>query len=285
MAHDPSPAFRAFAAELKARRDSLSFGVQLKHSAQEFTDELLAVLFPHFCREKYSTAHEIEARLAALMGDLEQMIRPLVRDGDVSPATAAAAFREALPGIHARLLLDAEAINAGDPAAESLDEVILAYPGFMAIAIHRLAHAIHALRVPIFPRLLSEYAHQVTGIDIHPGATIGASFAIDHGTGIVIGESTEIGNNVKLYQGVTLGALSLPRDAAGVLIRDRRRHPTIEDNVTIYSGATILGGKTVIGEGSVIGGNVWLVESIPPHSKVSYEAHVTHSRAEVHHHR
>ena len=270
MAHDPSPAFRAFAAQLKARRDSLSFGVQLKQSAQEFTDELLAVLFPHFCRVKYSTAQEIEAKLAALMGDLEQMIRPLVRDADISPPAAAAAFREALPGIHAQLLRDAEAINAGDPAAESLDEVILAYPGFMAIAIHRLAHALYALRVPIFPRLLGEYAHQVTGIDIHPGATIGASFAIDHGTGIVIGESTEIGNNVKLYQGVTLGALSVEKSLA-----KSKRHPTIEDNVVIYAQAVILGGDTVVGHDSIVGGNVWLTHSVPPLSVVQHEAEVT----------
>ena len=270
MAPDPSPEFRAFAAELKERRDSLTFGVQLKQSAQEFTDELLAVLFPHFCRVEYKTAQEIEAKLAALVRDLEQMIRPLVRDADVSPAAVGAAFREALPGIHAQLLLDAEAINAGDPAAESLDEVILAYPGFMAIAIHRLAHALYAQRVPIVPRLLGEYAHQVTGIDIHPGATIGSSFAIDHGTGIVIGESTVIGNSVKLYQGVTLGALSVQKSLA-----KSKRHPTIEDSVVIYAQAVILGGDTVVGHDSIVGGNVWLTHSVPPFSVVQHEAEAT----------
>lgn len=270
MVPDPSPVFRAFAAELKERRDSLTFGVQLKQSAQEFTNELLAVLFPHLCRVKYHTALEIEAKLAALVRDLEQMIGPLVRDADVSPAAVGEAFREALPGIHAQLLLDAEAINAGDPAAESLDEVILAYPGFMAIAIHRLAHVLYAQRVPIFPRLLSEYAHQVTGIDIHPGATIGSSFAIDHGTGIVIGESTEIGNNVKLYQGVTLGALSVEKSLA-----KSKRHPTIEGNVVIYAQAVILGGDTVVGHDSIVGGNVWLTHSVPPFSVVQHEAEAT----------
>lgn len=270
MAHHPSPAFRAFAAELKARRDSLAFGVQLKQGAQEFTDALLAVLFPHFCRVDYRKAQDIEAALDALVRDLEQMLQPLLRDTPVTPAAVGAAFREALPGIHAQLLLDAEAINAGDPAAESLDEVILAYPGFLAIAIHRLAHALYAQRVPIFPRLLSEYAHQVTGIDIHPGATIGSSFAIDHGTGIVIGESTVIGNNVKLYQGVTLGALSVQKSLA-----KSKRHPTIEDHVVIYAQAVILGGDTVVGHDSIVGGNVWLTHSVPPFSVVQHEAEAT----------
>lgn len=270
MPHDPSPAFQAFASELKARRDSLTFGVQLKQSAQEFTDELLAVFFPHFCRVTYNNAQEIEAKLDALVRELEEMIRPLVRDTDVAPAAVGAAFREALPGIHAQLLRDAEAINAGDPAAESLDEVILAYPGFMAIAIHRLAHALYGQRVPIFPRLLSEYAHQVTGIDIHPGATIGSSFAIDHGTGIVIGESTVIGNHVKLYQGVTLGALSVQKSLA-----KSKRHPTLEDNVVIYAQAVILGGETVVGHDSIVGGNVWLTHSVPPFSVVQHEAEAT----------
>jgi len=270
MPTEPSPRFRAFAADLKERRDSLTFGVQLKQSAQQFTEEILAVLFPHFCRERYFTAHEIEARLALLERDLKRMIAPLLTDAAVTPDAVGHAFSEALPGIHQRLLLDAEAINAGDPAAESLDEVILAYPGFSAIAIHRLAHELHGLRVPIFPRLLSELAHQMTGIDIHPGATIGTSFAIDHGTGIVIGESSVIGNNVKIYQGVTLGALSVKKSLAR-----SKRHPTIEDNVVIYAQAVILGGDTIVGHDSVIGGNVWLTESVPPHSYVHQESTAT----------
>jgi serine O-acetyltransferase len=266
----PSPRLRALAADLKERRDSLTFGVQLKQAAQLWTDEILAVLFPHFCKETYFTAEEIEAKLALLERDLKRMIGPLLKDTDLSPEAVGRAFSEALPSVHQQLLLDAEAINAGDPAAESLDEVILAYPGFSAIAIHRLAHTLHGLRLPIFPRLLSEYAHQMTGIDIHPGATIGSSFAIDHGTGIVIGESTVIGDNVKIYQGVTLGALSVTKSLAR-----SKRHPTIEDNVVIYAQAVILGGETVIGHDSVIGGNVWLTHSVPPFSHVHQESTAT----------
>lgn len=169
----------------------------------------------------------------------------------------------ALPGIRAQLLLDVEATLAGDPAAASANEVILAYPGIAAITVHRVAHFLHRREVPLLPRIMSEYIHHRTGIDIHPGATIGASFAIDHGTGVVIGETTQIGDRVKIYQGVTLGALSVSR-----ALRGHKRHPTIEDDVIIYSGATILGGDTVIGRGSIIGGNVWLVESVPPYCKV-----------------
>ena len=182
-----------------------------------------------------------------------------------------------LPELRAMLSEDVMAALAGDPAAKSVEEVIFSYPAIQAITTHRIAHELHREGVPMIPRILSEHAHGKTGIDIHPGARIGRSFFIDHGTGVVIGETCVIGNNVKLYQGVTLGALSLPRDESGALIRHRKRHPSIEDNVTIYSGATILGGDTVIGEGSVIGGNVWLVESVPPHSKVTYEARVTRS--------
>ncbi|MBM3211702.1 serine acetyltransferase, partial [Candidatus Poribacteria bacterium] len=155
--------------------------------------------------------------------------------------------------------------------AKSLDEIIFSYPGIVAITTYRIAHEIHIQGIPMLPRIMTEYAHGITGIDIHPGATIGRSFFIDHGTGVVIGETTEIGDRVKLYQGVTLGALSFPKDSTGALVRGRKRHPTIEDDVTIYSGATILGGDTVIGKNSVIGGNVWLVESVPPGTRVTIE--------------
>jgi len=164
---------------------------------------------------------------------------------------------------------DAQAIYDGDPAAESIDEVIIAYPGFLAISIYRFAHELYLLKIPLLPRLLSEYAHQVTGIDINPGAKIGDSFFIDHGTGIVIGETAEIGNNVKIYQGVTLGAMSVEKELAKM-----KRHPTIEDNVIIYSQAVILGGDTRIGHDSVIGGNVWLTQSVPPHSVVYHTSEV-----------
>jgi serine O-acetyltransferase len=180
----------------------------------------------------------------------------------------AEAFILQLPEIRSMLLLDVEAAYSGDPAATDYNEIILSYPGVLAITIHRIAHIFYQLNLPLIARILSEYAHSVTGIDIHPGAKIGRSFFIDHGTGVVIGQTCEIGNNVKLYQGVTLGALSFPKDGHGNLIRNQKRHPTIEDGVTVYAGATILGGETIVGKGSVIGGNVWLTESVPPYSKI-----------------
>ena len=179
-------------------------------------------------------------------------------------------FFRALPELRRLLNSDVLAAFDGDPAAKSVEEVIFSYPAIEAITAYRVAHCLYRDGVPMIPRIISEYAHGETGIDIHPGAQIGERFFIDHGTGVVIGETAVIGCNVKIYQGVTLGALSIPRSGADAL-RSTRRHPTIEDNVTIYSGATILGGETVIGEGSVIGGNVWLVHSVPPRSKISYE--------------
>ena len=170
---------------------------------------------------------------------------------------------EDLPSIRGRLSLDAQAALEGDPAAKSVSEVILSYPGMTAIAVHRIANFLYRSEVPLVPRIMSEYIHHQTGIDIHPGATIGDSFFIDHGTGVVIGETTLIGDNVKIYQGVTLGALSVKKSLAR-----KRRHPTIEDNVTIYAGATILGGDAVIGKHSIIGGNVWLIHSVPADSRV-----------------
>lgn len=170
-------------------------------------------------------------------------------------------FINEIPQIRKLACKDAEAALNGDPAARSIEEIILSYPGPEAILVYRIAHFLHINKVPIIPRIMSEYIHGKTGIDIHPGADIGESFFIDHGTGVVIGETCIIGNNVKLYQGVTLGALSVKKEMV-----DKKRHPTIEDDVTIYSGATILGGKTVIGKGSTIGGNVWLTQSVPANS-------------------
>jgi len=187
-------------------------------------------------------------------------------------AEHAARLAVKLPAIRAMLEEDVKAAYDGDPAAENYDEIIFAYPGFYAITVHRIAHELYDQGVPLLPRLLSEVVHSATGIDIHPGAHIGRSFFIDHGTGVVIGETTVIGDNVKLYQGVTLGALSFPKDAYGALVRGVKRHPTIEDDVTIYAGATILGGDTVIGRGSVIGGSVWLTHSVPPGTKVVIES-------------
>lgn len=174
-----------------------------------------------------------------------------------------------LPELRELLKLDIQAGYEGDPAATSTEEIILCYPFVYAIAAHRLAHEITAQNIPLIPRIMSEWAHHRTGIDIHPGATIGKRFFIDHGTGVVIGETTEIGNDVKIYQGVTLGALSFPKKPDGTIVKGGKRHPTIEDNVTIYAGATILGGKTVIGKGAVIGANAWITKSIPPGTQVT----------------
>ncbi|MBN2123754.1 MAG: serine acetyltransferase [Deltaproteobacteria bacterium] len=180
---------------------------------------------------------------------------------------AAMDFIRELPGLRGMLGRDVLAAWEGDPAAQSHDEIIFSYPGLFAVTVHRMAHQLYDQGVPLIPRIMSEYAHGVTGIDIHPGAHIGQSFFIDHGTGVVIGETARIGDRVRIYQGVTLGALSLPRDEVKGL-RNAKRHPTIEDDVVIYAGATILGGDTVIGARSVIGGNVWITDSVPPDTRV-----------------
>ncbi len=190
--------------------------------------------------------------------------RPAVQAGEV-----VAAFFERLPEVMDLIAADVEAAFEGDPAATCLEEVVLAYPGVKAVFTYRIAHLLHGLGVPLVPRIMTEFAHNETGVDIHPGATIGREFFIDHGTGVVVGETTVIGDRVKLYQGVTLGALSFPRDQRGQLVRGTKRHPTLEDDVVVYAGATILGGDTVVGRGSVIGGNVWLTTSVPPGSKVT----------------
>ena len=224
----------------------------------------------------------VEQLFVQVAGEIEEAILQVLRyqnkekGEDVSAeANAARAralteiFMAELPALHKMLQEDIDAAYEGDPAAISKMEVVMAYPGFRAITVHRLAHTLYSLQVPILPRVMSEIAHSETGIDIHPGATIGEHFFIDHGTGVVIGETTVIGKNVKLYQGVTLGALSFPKDeSTGMLMKGHKRHPNVEDNVVIYAGATILGGETTIGHDSEIGGNVWLMESIPPFSRV-----------------
>ncbi|MDR1929194.1 MAG: serine acetyltransferase [Treponema sp.] len=210
------------------------------------------------------TARKLERELekAVAFGFREKNGGPL-RGCHAAAELAVDDFFEEFPGLRKTLALDVEAAFRGDPAAKSMDEVILAYPGFEAIVVYRLAHFFWKREIPLIPRMMSEIVHNRTGIDIHPGAEIGTSFFIDHGTGVVIGETTVIGNGVKLYQGVTLGALSVKKEEAG-----KKRHPTIEDGVTIYSGATILGGDTVIGRDSTIGGNVWITEPVPPNSRV-----------------
>ena len=230
---------------------------------------LLDTLFPQTAEHTYATASEVRDALDRSSAELRSILRPIEDELD-DPAEIARRFFQSLPEIHRQLMIDAAGIERGDPAAESVDEVILAYPGFLAIAVHRIAHRLHELEVPLVPRMLSGWAHERTGIDIHPGARLGHPFVIDHGTGIVIGETAEIGNNVKLYQGVTLGALSVNKNLAST-----KRHPTIESDVVVYANATILGGETVIGRGSVIGGNVWITSSVPPDS-------IVYQRSEVH---
>ena len=207
------------------------------------------------------------ADAGAISVSLRKEIEYLMPDSD--PDEVVGSFIARLPEVRRMLETDIQAAYEGDPAATSRMEVVMAYPGMYAVTVHRLAHELYRLKVPIIPRIMSELAHSRTGIDIHPGASIGEGFFIDHGTGVVIGETTVIGNNVKIYQGVTLGALSFPKDeSTGMLMKGHKRHPDVEDNVVIYAGATILGGDTVIGHDSEIGGNVWLMESIPPHSRV-----------------
>lgn len=231
---------------------------------------------PTNVKHYYSTrTHELYGELVdqiyrALKHECKRLCAVCTHCQDRSEETAVAFLRR-IPEVRAILAEDIESAYDGDPAAKSYDEIIFSYPCTYAITVYRLAHELLELGVPLIPRMMTEHAHTKTGIDIHPGAEIGRSFFIDHGTGVVIGETTNIGNNVKLYQGVTLGALSFPKDADGRLIRGKKRHPTIEDDVTIYAQATILGGRTVIGRGSVIGGNVWLTSSVPPYTIVTLE--------------
>ena len=202
-----------------------------------------------------------------LAAGLEKEIALLMPGTDAKAVVAA--FLARLPEVKRLVQTDVQAAYEGDPAATSPMEVVMAYPGLYAVSIHRLAHELYVLKVPIIPRIMSELAHSKTGIDIHPGATIGERFFIDHGTGVVIGETTVIGKNVKLYQGVTLGAKSFQKDPeTGALVKGIKRHPNVEDNVVIYAGATILGGDTTIGHDSEIGGSVWLINSVPPNSRV-----------------
>lgn len=234
-----------------------------------FLGSVMEMLFPHFANRIFTNPEAIEAELFQLRDDSEQLLSD-IQSALPEPASALAdKFVQSLPHIYKLLVQDAKAMSDGDPAATGLDEVILAYPGFYAIAVYRLAHRLCGLGVPLIPRLLTEYAHQQTGIDIHPGATIGEYFCIDHGTGIVIGQTTIIGDHVKMYQGVTLGAVSVEKELAGI-----KRHPTIGDNTVIYAGATILGGQVTVGHHSIIGGNVWLTESVKPYSKVYHKSQI-----------
>jgi len=236
-----------------------------KSGVIDLTKNLGYYLFPFIEGGK-----EKRVSLKSLRKQLVKILKPLSQSKPIDIVKISNDFFNALPSLRESLYADAKFIEANDPAATYLDEVIMAYPGFYAIMVYRLANKLHLLGVTIVPRIMTEHAHSQTGIDIHPGATIGNEFFIDHGTGIVIGETSIIGDRVKMYQGVTIGALNVCKDSAQV-----KRHPTIEDDVVIYAGATILGGKTIIGHQSIVGGNVWLTKSIPPNSIVQHEAKVS----------
>jgi len=242
------------------------FHMPCKTDSNRFINEMIQLLFPldvpRSIDAYWLRFRESELQLKKLLYSLKSILKE-------EPEKVTAGFFSALPEIYSKLRLDAEAIYKFDPAATSIQEVIHAYPGFYAISVYRISHQLVKQKVPVLPRIISEYAHGKTGIDINPGANIGDSFFIDHGTGVVIGETTNIGNNVKIYQGVTLGALQVEKSLAS-----KKRHPTIEDNVIIYAGSTVLGGRTVIGHDSVIGGNVWLTESVPSYSMVYHKSEV-----------
>lgn len=276
--------------------DAISLWQQIKNAdlelskptAHDHLNILLSILFPGILGSKAPTQSTFNSFVATqtkiLRAGLQKQIHQLIQfqstlnnTTTTSHLAAKAATQHLLnqiPHIREVLFTDIEAAYEGDPAASSLHEVLLSYPGILAIATHRIAHELYLQKVPILPRLFSEWAHSQTGIDIHPGARIGPSFFIDHGTGVVIGETSVIGTGVKLYQGVTLGALSFAKDANGRLIKGNKRHPNIEDGVIIYSGATVLGGDTTIGHHSVIGGNCWVTSSVAPNTLVNTE----HSR-------
>src|SRR5690349_13967405 len=232
-----------------------------------FFTRLLGTLFPEYTQLSFESQDHFQKHMDGLQTELDRIVRFNPHRGQSDPGAIAGQFFNSLPQIFEKLNEDVSAMYEGDPAAKSKSEVIQTYPGFYAIAAYRIAHQLHLLGVKGIPRVITEHAHSKTGIDIHPSATIGNHFCIDHGTGVVIGETAVIGDHVKIYQGVTLGALSVSKDDAL-----RKRHPTLQDNVVVYAGATILGGDTVIGHHSVVGGNVWLTRSVPPRSKIYYQA-------------
>ncbi|GAB7089601.1 serine O-acetyltransferase EpsC [Marinifilum fragile] len=260
--------------ELQASRNNNEIDMPARDLAHRFVEEAMNTLFPISARRSKSCCAE-ESLLYQMESTLKLLLLPVKFELKKSVEQITQDFMVKIPSVYRALLKDAEAIQKFDPAAETIGEVIIAYPGFFAIMVYRLSNVLYRLGVPTVPRLMSEYAHTKTGIDIHPGATIGESFFIDHGTGVVIGETAVIRNNVKIYQGVTLGALQVKKSLA-----KKKRHPTVEDNVIIYSSATILGGDTVIGRNSIIGGNVWLTSSVESNSIV-YHKHETKVRTNL----
>lgn len=249
-----------FIEQLHKRNMEALTELPLKSDVSRFVNDAIDLLFPMNKPRSLDACHLMFSGLSL---QLEKLLCLLKGQMDMKPTEVVAGFFDQLPQIYQQLTEDAEAIYRFDPAASGIQEVINAYPGFYAISVYRMAHRLFGMGVPVLPRMMSEYAHSVTGIDIHPGAHIGRSFFIDHGTGVVIGETTMIGDQVKVYQGVTLGALSVEKKLAST-----KRHPTIENNVILYAGSTVLGGKTIVGHDSVIGGNVWLTSSVPPYSVV-----------------
>ena len=255
-----------FLEKLYAQKQKAFLAFPDKELSEKFVNDLFAFLF--LPGSQRLQQQDLDKEFESLKSHLSSLIYEIVKDSEKIQAITEQFFNQ-LPATYEALLLDAAAIKTYDPAADSLEEVIMAYPGFYAITVYRFSNILWKLGLKILPRFFTEYAHGRTGVDIHPGATIGQSFFIDHGTGIVIGETTEIGNNVKIYQGVTLGALSNSKLAPG-----KKRHPTIEDDVIIYSGATILGGETVVGRNSIIAGNVWLTYSVPDQSVVFHRSDI-----------
>ena len=251
----------------------------------EILADLREVIYPGFGRRQnlhkdnvlYHTGDLVESLYDRLTHQVARALRHECRSAELEEDFEARADRvtmsllNSLPELREALAEDVRAAYDGDPAAKGLDEIIFCYPGVSAVTVHRIAHELYKMGVPLIPRMMAEYAHGKTGIDIHPGAQIGRRFFIDHGTGVVIGETTRIGDGVKVYQGVTLGALSFPRDENGELQRDQKRHPTIEDEVVIYANATILGGKTVVGHNARIGSSAWIVRSVAPYTTVTIE--------------
>lgn len=247
--------------------------IGLQKTVEEAVDHMLVALFPYHYGKSRERFVEQEKRTWELMRAYDAMVKALncMYLSEKDSHDKALELFDALPEILELIKTDIRAGYEGDPAAKSMDEVILTYPAFKAISIHRIAHKLYQMDVPLIPRIMSEYAHTITGIDIHPGATIGPYFFIDHGTGVVVGETTTIGEHVKLYQHVTLGAKSFSVGDDGVLVKGIKRHPDIGDNVVIYAGATILGGNTVIGDNCVIGANVWITHSVPAGETVVFK--------------
>lgn len=258
-----------FANKILAKRENSVYNVSFKNESILFLKEMIDFFFPQLSGKTYYSSEDVLAKVKLIERDLIKILKKLEGISDEEIKRVVSNFTNSLPSIHDQLWADAEFIYNGDPAAECIDEVILAYPGFIGIVIYRIANILYKNKIPVVPRIFNEYAHQMTGIDIHPGASIDSPFFIDHGTGIVIGETTVIGKNVKIYQGVTLGALSVDKTLANT-----KRHPTIEDNSIIYAQAVILGGNTVIGHDSIIGGNSWITQSIEPYSIVYNKSEV-----------